>query len=225
MPWEPALLRGYVAKAQERGILVCADEIMCGLGRHGNPGGLFLSQCWDVKPDAVTFGKAIGGGVFPLSGVILRRGAAALGVSGRSALQSHTYSGSSSLALHAAAEMLDTVPEWQPHIADLGKLCEGLFKGIEEESAGRMICHGQGLMWGGLFAHPDPATRAHAAKALKVACAAEGVLPYFIPAGGFMVTPLYDSTHEELEEVIGGRLRRAVASACKEMDWEPAAFA
>ena len=38
-----------------------ADEIMCGLGRHGK-GTLFLSEAWDLNPDAVTFGKAIGGG-------------------------------------------------------------------------------------------------------------------------------------------------------------------
>jgi hypothetical protein len=93
MPWNPSLLREYVKRAQARGVLVCADEIMCGLGRHGDAGGLFLSQAWDLNVDAVTFGKAIGGGVFPLSGVMLRRGAKALGARGRSALQSHTYSG------------------------------------------------------------------------------------------------------------------------------------
>jgi adenosylmethionine-8-amino-7-oxononanoate aminotransferase len=225
MPWDPSLLREYVRRAQARGVLVCADEIMCGLGRHGDAGGLFLSQAWDLNVDAVTFGKAIGGGVFPLSGVMIRRGAKALGARGRSALQSHTYSGSSALALLAGAQTLNTIPLWQPHIAALGMHCAELFADIEQASGGRMVCSGQGLMWGGLFRHPDPKVRADAGVLLKKACAEERVLPYFVPAGGFMVTPLYDSTEEQLTEILGGRLRRAVETTCRDLDWEPAVFA
>jgi hypothetical protein len=40
-----------------------------------------------------------------------------------------------------------------------------------------------------------------------------------------MVTPLYDSTEEQLTEILGGRLRRAVENTCRDLDWEPAAFA
>ena len=62
MPWPPALLRAYVKTAQARGIPVVADEIMCGLGRHGEEPaaggtGCFLSECWDLQPDVLTFGK------------------------------------------------------------------------------------------------------------------------------------------------------------------------
>jgi hypothetical protein len=67
--------------------------------------------------------------------------------------------------------------------------------------------------------------RAEAGVLLKKACAEERVLPYFVPAGGFMVTPLYDSTEEQLTEILGGRLRRAVENTCRDLDWEPAAFA
>lgn len=76
----------------ERGVLVVADEVMCGLGRHGQacsraPAGgvgadeaaalptLFLSEAWGLPVDAVTFGKAICAGVYPMSGVLCRRGA------------------------------------------------------------------------------------------------------------------------------------------------------
>lgn len=71
LPWPEGLAKKYVKMAQERGILVLADEIMCGLGRHGK-GSLFLSEAWELDPDAVTFGKAIGGGVFPLSGAVIK---------------------------------------------------------------------------------------------------------------------------------------------------------
>ena len=117
--------------------------------------------------------------------------------------------------------MLRIVPTWQPHIANLGQLCQELFHEIAHESQGRVLCHGQGLMWGVLFAHNDPSVRAQATGALKKACAVEGVLPYFVPAGGCMVTPLYDCTRSELQDAIGVRLRRAVVSTCTSMGWEP----
>ena len=72
MPWPPALLSRVHRRGEARGIAVVCDEIMCGLGRHGAapaPGGTgcFLSECWDLQPDIVTFGKAIGGGAGPSS--------------------------------------------------------------------------------------------------------------------------------------------------------------
>ena len=89
MPWPPALLREYIAAAKRRGIAVVCDEIMCGLGRHGAapaPGGTgcFLSECWDLQPDIITFGKSIGGGAgHLLSGAILLDGASKLQVASR----------------------------------------------------------------------------------------------------------------------------------------------
>ena len=74
-PWPVDLLREVIQLAQARSIYVVCDEIMCGLGRHGH-GTLFLSdsEAWGLEPDAVTFGKAIGGSIFPLSGAVVRRG-------------------------------------------------------------------------------------------------------------------------------------------------------
>jgi 4-aminobutyrate aminotransferase-like enzyme len=74
-PWPVDLLREVIKLAQARSIYVVCDEIMCGLGRHGH-GTLFLSdsEAWGLEPDAVTFGKAIGGSIFPLSGAVVRRG-------------------------------------------------------------------------------------------------------------------------------------------------------
>ena len=51
----------------EHQILFIADEIQAGLGRSGK---LFATD-WDyVKPDVYILGKALGGGVFPISVVL-----------------------------------------------------------------------------------------------------------------------------------------------------------
>ncbi|GAA1407223.1 ornithine--oxo-acid transaminase [Oerskovia paurometabola] len=51
----------------ERGVLLIADEIQSGLGRTGTT---LACELWDVKPDLVTLGKALGGGVVPVSAVV-----------------------------------------------------------------------------------------------------------------------------------------------------------
>ncbi|MBD7950960.1 ornithine--oxo-acid transaminase [Oerskovia rustica] len=53
----------------ERGVLLIADEIQSGLGRTGTT---LACELWDVRPDLVTLGKALGGGVVPVSAVVGR---------------------------------------------------------------------------------------------------------------------------------------------------------
>lgn len=62
---------GYFKKAYElckkHNVLFISDEIQAGLGRTGKP---FASDWEDVKPDMYILGKALGGGVFPISCVV-----------------------------------------------------------------------------------------------------------------------------------------------------------
>ena len=51
---------------------------------------------------------------------------------------------------------------------------------------------------------------------LKANCAEARVLPYFVPSGGFMVTPLYDVSGETIEEM-GDRLNAAVRDTIKDL--------
>jgi ornithine--oxo-acid transaminase len=65
---------GYLAAVRricdERGALFVADEIQSGLGRVGTT---FAVQREAVRPDAVVLGKALGGGIVPVSAVVARR--------------------------------------------------------------------------------------------------------------------------------------------------------
>jgi ornithine--oxo-acid transaminase len=58
------------ALCSEHNVLMIADEIQSGLGRTGYT---FACDRWGVKPDVYLLGKALGGGVIPLSAVVADR--------------------------------------------------------------------------------------------------------------------------------------------------------
>jgi ornithine--oxo-acid transaminase len=62
---------GYLTRTRElcseRGIAFMADEIQTGLGRTGR---LFCCDWEEVRPDVLIVGKALGGGVYPVSAAI-----------------------------------------------------------------------------------------------------------------------------------------------------------
>ncbi|RDW19932.1 ornithine--oxo-acid transaminase [Oceanobacillus chungangensis] len=55
---------------QENNVLYIADEIQSGLGRTGK---LFACDWEDVTPDIIILGKALGGGVFPISCIVANK--------------------------------------------------------------------------------------------------------------------------------------------------------
>lgn len=220
-PWPKGLLKAYIAKAKACGIRVVCDEIMCGLGRHGN-GSIFISKDWDLDPDAVTFGKAIGGGVYPFAGAILKKGRDTLCQNGCSVMQSHTYAGSSVRALMTATEVLTEIPGWLPSVQKLGEEMAHIFSYLAKISDGMIITHGQGLMWGALLTNEgqlgEAAYRARALKSFKKNCEEVGVLPYIVPAGGFMVTPVIDIDVGTIYE-IGEKMEQVIQRTMDEMAW------
>jgi len=64
---------GYLKQLREicdrYGVLLILDEIQTGMGRTGT---LWACEDYDVVPDIMTFGKAFGGGVMPITGIIAR---------------------------------------------------------------------------------------------------------------------------------------------------------
>lgn len=65
--------KGYLkeirAICDEYGVAMICDEIQTGMGRTGN---MWRCEGEDVVPDILTFGKAFGGGIMPITGLICR---------------------------------------------------------------------------------------------------------------------------------------------------------
>eukprot|EP00927_Polykrikos_kofoidii_P044302 TRINITY_DN38302_c0_g1_i1.p1 TRINITY_DN38302_c0_g1~~TRINITY_DN38302_c0_g1_i1.p1 ORF type:complete len:504 (+),score=79.46 TRINITY_DN38302_c0_g1_i1:63-1514(+) len=196
-PWPKKTLQEAVRRARSKHVSVLCDEIMCGLGRHGQ-GTLFLSDAWELQPDAVTFGKSIAAGPFPMSGVAIRRGRCALSEAGEKVVQSHTYAGASSLALLVARAVIDELPNWFVHASRMGDVFKEILGPLSDGTF--LTVQGMGLMWGALFVDKDAAKRQKALSLLKEACQDEGVWPYFVPAGGCMMTPPMNVDEVQLRE-------------------------
>ena len=64
---------GYLTKVREicdkYGVAMICDEIQTGMGRTGT---MFRCEVENVVPDIMTYGKAFGGGIMPITGIIAR---------------------------------------------------------------------------------------------------------------------------------------------------------
>jgi adenosylmethionine-8-amino-7-oxononanoate aminotransferase len=67
-----AAVDGYTSCIAEicrkHGILLIADEVMCGMGRTGKP---FACQHWGLEPDIILTGKGVASGYAPLGAVLV----------------------------------------------------------------------------------------------------------------------------------------------------------
>ncbi|MBV9208891.1 MAG: ornithine--oxo-acid transaminase [Actinobacteria bacterium] len=63
----PGFLAGIRELCTAHGILMIADEIQSGLGRTGHT---FACEAENVRPDAYLLGKALGGGIVPVSAMV-----------------------------------------------------------------------------------------------------------------------------------------------------------
>jgi acetylornithine/N-succinyldiaminopimelate aminotransferase len=68
IPFSTSFLRGLRALADECGVLLIFDEIQTGIGRTGH---MFCFEHSGIRPDVMTVGKGLGGGV-PLTALLAR---------------------------------------------------------------------------------------------------------------------------------------------------------
>lgn len=211
-PWPKKALQEVVALCHSRGILILCDEVLCGLGRHGQ-GTLFLSKAWGLEPDAAVFGKAVsGGGGYPMAGCLIKKGAKALAQkTGCILAQGHTYAGSSSLAMMSGTEVLKLVPKYFDHAAKMGDVVQEILGPLSDDALCRI--HGQGLLWGGHFT--DNPQKEKALAIFKEQCEKELVAPFIFPAG-FLMTPPMDVKEEDFREALT-RIHRALAHTKTEL--------
>lgn len=189
--WPKEMLKKFIRKAHLNGIKIVADEIMCGLGRHGQK-TMFLSQAWDLDVDAITFGKAIGGSIYSLSGAIVK-------YEGKCPCpqQSHTYGhGANILGLVTATEILRVLPQYYNGITERESIIDRYIKQLDNHP--HLQSFGQGLLWG-LYIDYDNIGLSPTAIALQLKEA--GVLVYNVP-DGILITPIYNANTEHLESAM-----------------------
>jgi len=137
---------GFLREARRictaHGILLMLDEIQTGLGRTGK---LFAYQHEaDAKPDVLILGKALGGGMYPVSAVVAARDVMSVFAPGD---HGSTFGGNPLASAVGAAALAVTVDEELPERA--ARLGEKLRRGIVElDSPHIAAVRGRGLLIG-----------------------------------------------------------------------------
>lgn len=137
--------KGYLKEAREicdrHNVLLVTDEIQTGLGRTGK---MFCYQHDEITPDVVILGKALGGGVYPISMVLAHDELMLLFAPG----QHGSTFGGNPLACAVAQEALDILIEEQlPERAmELGEAFKARLQEIDSPHI--LEVRGKGLMIG-----------------------------------------------------------------------------
>lgn len=152
-PLAVELLQRWVDDARAAGSFVISDEVQAGLGRSG-PFSPSLEA--GLAPDAVLFGKALGGGLMPLSAMVMTEALAAPLVADPTW---HTTTfGGHPLACAAGRAALTAFEEWAPNgIAVSSMLSTGLEALAREHGELIAEVRGTGLIWGLEFVTPGAA--------------------------------------------------------------------
>ncbi|MFJ8095413.1 ornithine--oxo-acid transaminase [Streptomyces griseofuscus] len=186
---------GYLTGVREltrrKGCLFIADEIQSGLGRTGRT---LAVDHEDVVPDMLLLGKALGGGIVPVSAVVARR--EVLGVL-HPGEHGSTFGGNPLAAAVGIAvlELLET-GEFQRRAAELGVLLrDGL---TELVGKGVLGFRSRGL-WAGVDIDPAIGTGREISERLM----REGILAKDTHGSTIRLAPPLTITAEELRSALG----------------------
>jgi ornithine--oxo-acid transaminase len=194
---------GYLAGLREltaaRDVLLICDEIQSGLGRTGET---FACRHEGVVPDLYLLGKALGGGVVPVSAVVGRR--EVLGVL-RPGEHGSTFGGNPLACAvgRAVIELLNT-GEYQERARTLGAVLHGRL--AELVGHGVTAVRGRGL-WAGVDIEPSLMTGREVSKRLM----ARGVLAKDTHGSTIRLAPPLVLTQDEVHWAVD-QLTAVVAS-------------
>ncbi|MEU0039017.1 ornithine--oxo-acid transaminase [Streptomyces sp. NPDC006333] len=185
---------GYLAGVREltsrAGCLFVADEIQSGLGRTGTT---LAVDHEGVVPDMLLLGKALGGGIVPVSAVVARRDV--LGVL-RPGEHGSTFGGNPLAAAvgSAVVELLET-GEFQRRAAELGMILEGGLKGL----VGRGV---EGFRSRGLWAGVDIDPAIGTGREISEGLMREGILVKDTHGSTIRLAPPLTITADELHSAL-----------------------
>jgi adenosylmethionine-8-amino-7-oxononanoate aminotransferase len=179
---------GYLKAVREvcdrHDVLLIADEIVTAFGRTGR---WFAVEHHDAVPDIVTFGKGIGGGTLPLSGMVATRAIReVVGASPNGFSYGHTFSGYP-LGCAVGCAVIDTIEE-EGLVEAAAAKGDRLRAGLHELARRHPLVHevrGRGLLQGIELRHPMTGDRFEASERVssRLAAAARdnGVMIYPCP--------------------------------------------
>lgn len=180
----PGFLAGVRALCTSSGALMIADEIQSGLGRVGRT---FACEAEEVVPDAYLLGKALGGGILPVSAMVSSR--SVLGVL-KPGQHGSTFGGNP-LACAVGREVIAMLRtgEFQARSAALGTVLHSALGSLPSSAVSSVT--GRGLWAGVTFTRLD-------GRAVCERLAALGVLAKETHGSTIRLAPPLVITEEEL---------------------------
>ncbi|TRO58500.1 MULTISPECIES: ornithine--oxo-acid transaminase [unclassified Streptomyces] len=184
-------LRGVRELTRRTGCLFIADEIQSGLGRTGRT---LAVEHEDVVPDMLLLGKALGGGIVPVSAVVARRDVLQVLRPGE---HGSTFGGNPLAAAvgSAVVELLET-GEYQRRAAELGVVLRGGLTSLVGKGVQGFRSRG---LWAGVDVDPAIGTGREISERLM----REGVLVKDTHGSTIRLAPPLTITGEELRTALG----------------------
>jgi len=171
----------------QRNVLMIADEIQSGLARTGRT---FACEHWGVVPDVYLLGKALGGGVVPLSAVVADRDVLGVLHPGE---HGSTFGGNPlATAIGSTVVAMLRRGEFQQRSTELGAHLHARLQDLI--GRGVLAVRGRGL-WAGVDIDPALGT----GKELSVALAERGVLVKDTHGSTLRFAPPLVVTSEEID--------------------------
>ena len=138
IPFPDAFIRGLRELTRERGVLLVLDEIQTGVGRTGR---MFCCEHYGIRPDIMTLGKGIGGGV-PLAALLAREDVSVF----EAGDQGGTFNGNPLMtAVGDVVVEIVSRPEFLARVRDVGDYLQQTLRALSADR-GLGVVRGRGLL-------------------------------------------------------------------------------